>query len=127
MYVTKAQFYLFRFSLVPEYDLTVPYPSQDESHRQKRSVSHVELAETKSYKLKAFGKELPLKLSLNKNVMSRDLRVEVMQRGGRIEYHRAPRNTFYLGKVSTEPESMVAVSDAEGLVRPYCTWSLQMR
>ena len=59
--------------------------------------------------------------------MSRDLRVEVMQSDGTIEYHRAPGNTFYLGKVSTEPESMVAVSDAEGLVRPYFTWCLQMR
>ena len=48
--------------------------------------------------------------------MSPDLRVEVMRRGGAIENQPVPKNTFYLGKLSNEPESTVAVSDDGGLV-----------
>ena len=51
--------------------------------------------------------------------MSPDLRVEVMRSGGAMEYQPAPKNTFYLGKLSNDPGSMVAVSDDGGLVRVY--------
>lgn len=70
----------------------------------------------KFYKLKAFDEELPLELSLNEKLMSPDLRVEVMRRGGAIENQPVPKNTFYLGKLSNVPESTVAVSDDGGLV-----------
>ena len=74
--------------------------------------------------MKAFDEELPLELSLNKNLMAPDLRMEIMRGDGTSEYHPAPRSTFYLGKVSGDPASMVAVSDAGGLVRAYCSFQL---
>ena len=49
--------------------------------------------------------------------MSPDFKVEIKRRDGRTEYQPAPKNTFYLGKVMSEPESMVAVSHSQGVVR----------
>ena len=109
--------YLFCLTLVPRYDITEPRPLQRENRRQKRNLSNGDNPETKFYTIRAFDEEHPLELSLNKNLMSPDLKVEVMRGDGTTEYHPAPRNSYYLGKVSDDPESMVAVSDAEGLVR----------
>lgn len=101
--------------LVPEYDITEPFETD---HRHKRNLNGDD-HKTKFYKLKAFGEELPLELSLNKNLMASDLKVEVMGSDGVSVFQPAPRNSFYLGKVSSDPDSMVAVSDAGGLVRTY--------
>ena len=99
--------------LVPEYDITEPFETD---HRHKRNLNGDD-QKTKFYKLKAFGEELPLELSLNKNLMASDLKVEVMGSDGTSVFQPAPRNSFYLGKVSSDPDSIVAVSDAGGLVR----------
>lgn len=101
--------------LVPEYDITEPFETD---HRHRRNLNGDD-QKTKFYKLKAFGEELPLELSLNKNLMASDLKVEVMGSNGASVFQPAPRNSFYLGKVSSDPDSMVAVSDAGGLVRTY--------
>ena len=73
--------------------------------------------DTKHYKMDVFGQELPLKLSLNRHLMSPELRVEVQQGNRSTVFHPRLQNTFYLGKVMNDPVSIVAVSDAEGLVR----------
>lgn len=67
--------------------------------------------------MRAFDEELPIQLTLNEKLMAPDLRVEVTRSDGVMEYQPVPRNTFYLGKLSNDPESMVAVSDDGGLVR----------
>ncbi len=105
--------------IVPDYDITEPYPAQDENkaQRQKRSSQKEENLKEKIYKMTVFDEELPLKLSLNQQLMSRDMRVEFKRGDGTTDYHPAPENTFYLGKVTSDPESMVAVSHAEGMVR----------
>lgn len=82
-----------------------------------RSIRKDDQLKEKFYKMKIFDKELPLKLSLNEKLMSADMRVEIQRSDGTTDYHPAPENNFYLGKVTSDPESMVAVSDAEGMVR----------
>ena len=49
--------------------------------------------------------------------MSPDMKVEIKRSDGKTEYRPVPQNTFYLGKVTSEPGSMVAVSNSEGMVR----------
>ena len=110
------------FLAVPEYDLGVFYTSEREEHqRPKRALTSDALHEEKLYKLNAFEEEVPIQLSLNRKLMSPDLKVEVMRSDGSMEHHPIPRNTFYLGKLANDPDSMVAVSDDGGLVRK--SWS----
>lgn len=109
----------FWLLLVPDYDITEPYPSQDENNgqRQKRSLQNDDNFKEKFYKMKVFDEELPLQLSLNQQLMPPDMRVEIKRSDGTTDYHPAPENTFHLGTVLSDPESMVAVSHAEGMVR----------
>ena len=67
--------------------------------------------------MKIFDEELPLKLSLNDKLVSPYMKVEIQRSDGTTDYYPAPPNNFYLGKVVSDPESMVAVRDAEGMVR----------
>ena len=110
--------YLFNF-LVPDYDITEPYPYPEENKgdREIRSVQKDDQSKEKFYKMKIFDEELPLKLSLNDKLVSPYMMVEVQRGDGTTDYHPAPENNFYLGKVTSDPESMVAVRDAEGMVR----------
>ena len=103
--------------LVPDYDITEPYPSPEEkkSDREMRSIRKDD--QSKFYKMKIFDEELPLQLSLNDKLVSPYMMVEVQRGDGTTDYHPAPENNFYLGKVTSEPESMVAVRHAEGMVR----------
>ena len=109
---TKYFIYYEKFS-VPEYDISEPFEEKTDDHRQKRSAED----DKKYFKIKAFGEELPLQLILNQKLMSPDFKVEIKRRDGRTEYQPAPKNTFYLGKVMSESESMVAVSHSQGMVR----------
>ncbi|XP_068689559.1 A disintegrin and metalloproteinase with thrombospondin motifs 16-like, partial [Montipora foliosa] len=103
-------------SRVPEYDLDVFYTSEREKHqRPKRALTSDALHEKKLYKLNAFEEEVPLQLSLNRKLVSPDLKVEVMRSDGSMELLPIPRNNFYLGKLANDPDSMVAVSDDGGL------------
>ena len=69
------------------------------------------------YKLHAFGSKFRLKLKPNKMFMTPNLVVERHHGGGRVSAHPVPENKFYLGKVSSHPDSLVAVRSDKGLVR----------
>ena len=105
--------------LVPDYDITEPYPSPEESKggREIRSTRKDDQSKEKFYKMKIFNEELPLQLSLNDKLVSPYMMVEVQRGDGTTDYYPAPENNFYLGKVTSDPESMVAVRHAEGMVR----------
>ena len=109
---------LFLFNcLVPDYDITEPYPSPEENKGDRKMRSIRKDDQSKFYKMKIFDEELPLELSLNDKLVSPYMMIEVQRSDGTTDYHPAPENNFYLGKVTSEPESMVAVRHAEGMVR----------
>lgn len=105
--------------LVPDYDITEPHLSSEENkgNRKMRSIRKDAPSKSKFYKMKIFDEELPLKLSLNDKLVSPYMRVEIQRGDGTTDYYPAPQNNFYLGKVISDPESMVAVRDEEGMVR----------
>ena len=107
------------FCLVPDYDITEPYPSPEENKgdREMRSIRKDDRSKEKFYTMKIFDEELPLKLSLNDKLVSPYMMVEVQRGDGTTDYHPPPENNFYLGKVTSDPESMIAVRHAEGMVR----------
>ena len=80
--------------------------------RQRRSTENSNVF----YKMHAFGKDLHLNLALNDKLMSPGLQFEQTLPSGDVSMKPVPKNTFYLGHVSSDPDSLVAVSNDEGLV-----------
>ena len=110
--------YVFIPISVPEYDVIIPYQSDERGlplydQGQRRAD---EPREEIFYKVTAFGRELHLNLTLNKKLMSPNLVMETRRADGTVSHTPAPQNTYYLGHVVSDPHSMVAVSDEGGLV-----------
>ena len=82
--------------------------------RRRRSIGHPDVLH---YKLHAFGSKLQLRLKRNINLMSPNLVIERHHSGGMVTTHPAPRNKYFLGKVSSDPDSLVALRSDRGLVR----------
>ena len=82
--------------------------------RHRRSVSHPDVAH---YKLHAFGSNLQLRLKRNLMLMAPNLVIERHHQDGAVTTHPAPKNKFYLGQVSSDPDSLVALRSDGGLVR----------
>ena len=115
-------FLLFHNILVPEYDVIIPYHSKEsgkfvslslDQSRHRRSVGESEVTH---YKLAAFGQELHVTLTRNGILMNHGLTVKTQNANGTMTSHPVPENTFYLGHVSSDPGSVVAVSELGGLV-----------
>lgn len=107
--------------IVPEYEVSSPYQSNDEGEfvsysldpaRTKRSLRSDDFS---SFKLDAFGTKLHLKLKRNEHLISPDLEVLRENSDGSMTSYPVPENTFYLGHVASDPSSTVAVSNNGGL------------
>lgn len=83
--------------------------------RRRRSIGHQDVLH---YKLHAFGSKLQLRLKRNLNLMSPNLVIERHYRREIVTTRPAPRNKYYLGKVLSDPDSLVALRSDRGLVRP---------
>ena len=92
--------------------LSNPLHSRDRRSSRSPNSAH--------YKLNAFGSKLRLKLTKNDQLMAPNLRVLRHNDDGSMTSHPAPVNTFYLGRVESDPDSTVAVSNDGGLVRNDC-------
>ena len=115
--ITRINFSFIPIS-VPEYDVIIPYQSDERGlplydQRQRRAD---EPRENIFYKVPAFGRELHLNLTLNRKLMSPSLVMETRRADGTVSHTPAPQNTYYLGHVVSDPNSMVAVSDEGELV-----------
>ena len=68
------------------------------------------------YKLRAFDSDLHIRLKRNDEFMNHLVTVETQNEDGTMTSHSVPENTFYLGQVSSDPGSVVALSNLGGLV-----------
>lgn len=109
---------------MPEYDITFPKHANEKgqqisSHRAKRETQETGL---KYYHLKAFDKNLHLKVSLNKHLLGPAFHVETRHKDGSKTINDAPHRNFYHGYVIDHSGSFVALSDNRGVVRliTYC-------
>ena len=68
------------------------------------------------YNIKAFGMSLHLNLSKNEELMAPGMTVEKHE-NGTITQEDVPKNTFYRGHVASQPGSLVALSNENGLVK----------
>ena len=110
---------IFFVFVVPEYDVTTPRQTESNgrvmSHfRRRRSVAPPDVLH---YKLHAFGSKLKLRLKRNSMLMAPNLVIETHAREGVVTIRPPPKNKFYLGKLPSDPDSMVALRSDRGLVR----------
>ena len=84
--------------------------------RRRRSVAHLDVLH---YKLHAFGSKLKLRLKRNSMLMAPNLVVETHDRGGVVTTRPAAKSKFYLGKLPSDLDSMVALRSDRGLVRDF--------
>lgn len=82
--------------------------------RRKRNLRDQDVLH---YKLHAFGSKLQIRLKRNLMLMAPNLVIETHHGGGVVTTQSAPRNKFFLGKVSADPDSLVAMRSDKGLVR----------
>lgn len=59
---------------------------------------------------------LHLNLTKNSNVLAPGMVVETVNKNGSTEYSKPPHNSLYDGHVTSDPNSMVAVGNLDGLV-----------
>ena len=85
------------------------------SKRRKRSLPDDEYSH---YHVTAFGRDIHMKLKPNHNLMARGLSVEKWHDDGGVTSKPVSRTVnHYLGQSNEDPNSMVAVSNYDGLVR----------
>ncbi|KAK2573570.1 A disintegrin and metalloproteinase with thrombospondin motifs 18 [Acropora cervicornis] len=105
-------------SKIPEYDVVIPLETEPNGRtvsrfrRRKRSVARPDVLH---YRLHAFGTRLQLKMKRNKRLMAPNLVVETHHGGGMVTTRPVPKNKFYLGKVSSDLDSLVALRSNRGL------------
>lgn len=104
---------------VPEYDVAIPLETEPNGRtvsrfrRRKRSVARPDVLH---YRLHAFGTRLQLKMKRNKRLMAPNLVIETHHGEGVVTTRPVPKNKFYLGKVSSDPDSLVALRSNRDLV-----------
>ena len=115
-------FVFFVFYTVPEYEVISPVQVDEDnrflSHNlniHARHKRHAEEPRVWYYNVQAFGMSLHLNLTKNDELMSPWLTVE-RHENGTVTREDPPHNTFFTGHVNSEPGSLVAVSNENGLV-----------
>ncbi|XP_078380427.1 A disintegrin and metalloproteinase with thrombospondin motifs 16-like [Oculina patagonica] len=104
-------------SEIPEYDVSTPRQTEANGRtvsrfRRRRSVDHPDVLH---YNLHAFGSKLQLRLKRNLKLMAPNMVIERHHKGGLVTTQPAPRNKYYLGKVSSDADSLVALRSDKGL------------
>ena len=101
-----------------------PFQSNEHGHfvsydlKPKRRRRSVDDDEPSHYHVSTFGRKIHMNLRPNRNLMARGLAVEKWHDDGSVTSEPVSRtDRHYLGHTSDDPNSLVAVSNDEGLVR----------
>lgn len=108
---------------VPEYHVTIPFQADESGeflsyklHEHARFKRGTEEPKVWYYKMEAFGMSLHLNLNKSPNLFGPGLVVEKIHKNGSKEYSETPHTAFYEGHVKSDPNSIVAISNHNGLV-----------
>ena len=131
MTVYFINLFSFKLNAVPEYDVTSPFQADEsgnflsyklhEHARRKRDASHDEPI-LWYYQVQAFGVSLHLNLTKNNNLLAPGMVVEKINKNGSKEYSEPPHSAFYAGHVTSDPNSVVAIGNHDGLVSRAPFW-----
>ena len=111
------------FNVVPEYDVTRPFRADEsgtflsyklDGHaRWKRDADKPGVL---YYKIEAFGLSLHLNLTTPSTIFRPGLVVETFHKNKSKTYSELPHTAFFNGHVISDPNSVVAISNHNGLV-----------
>lgn len=110
---------------VPEYEVATPYQSDEggkyisfelnqQSSRERRDAE--EGPNPLFYSMKVFGNPLHVRVTRSPDVVSRGTVVETVYADGSTTRSDVPKTSHYLGHVTSDPSSFVALSNDNGLV-----------
>ncbi|XP_022792548.1 A disintegrin and metalloproteinase with thrombospondin motifs 6-like [Stylophora pistillata] len=107
---------------VPEYEVIAPYQSDDlgnfvdyilhDEVRTRRAISEPDFW---YFKIEAFGRSLHLNVTKVTPRVTAGAEVETVDNSGKSTYREVPRCVHYTGHVTSEPGSLVAISENKGL------------
>lgn len=113
----------FFCTVVPEYEVIAPYKSDDSGsfvdyvhHDEERTRRATSEPNFWYFKIEAFGRSLHLNVTKVMPKITAGAVVETVDHSGKSTYKEVPRGVHYTGHVTSEPESLVAISGNKGLV-----------
>ncbi len=114
------------FLSVPEYDVALPFEANEKgsfvtyslNHQSKRSLAEDENNNATPYRyiINTLGEKLDLRVKRNSKFMAPGLHLETRGTAGQRITKPVSRESFVIGKVASDPDSMVALSVTGGLV-----------
>lgn len=109
---------------MPEYELTEPYLADPKGdfvsrmlHDRDRYRRELRDRSEWNYVLNAFDKKMHLKLKRNTRLVRPGLELETRHENEDITRTPVTLNSYFHGKIASDPDSFVAVGNANGLVR----------
>ena len=110
-------------TVVPEYEVIAPYKSDDSGsfvdyvhHDEERTRRATSEPNFWYFKIEAFGRSLHLNVTKVMPKITAGAVVETVDHSGKSTYKEVPHGVHYTGHVTSEPESLVAISGNKGLV-----------
>jgi len=107
---------------VPEYDVTHPFQVDEsgnfvsyELHEHTRRKRNADRPDVFNYKIKAFGLSLHLNLTTPSTLFRPGFVVETFYENGSKKLSEPPYTAFFNGHVTSDPNSIVAISNHDGL------------
>ena len=121
--MSHSNVYIIFCTVVPEYEVIAPYKSDDSGsfvdyvhHDEERTRRATSEPNVWYFKIEAFGRSLHLNVTKVMPKITAGAVVETVDHSGKSTYKEVPRGVHYTGHVTSEPESLVAISGNKGLV-----------
>lgn len=121
--MSHSNVYIIFCTVVPEYEVIAPYKSDDSGsfvdyvhHDEERTRRATSEPNFWYFKIEAFGRSLHLNVTKVMPKITAGAVVETVDHSGKSTYKEVPRGVHYTGHVTSEPESLVAISGNKGLV-----------
>ena len=121
--MSHSNVYIIFCTVVPEYEVIAPYKSDDSGsfvdyvhHDEERTRRATSEPNFWYFKIEAFGRSLHLNVTKVMLKITAGAVVETVDHSGKSTYKEMPRGVHYTGHVTSEPESLVAISGNKGLV-----------
>ena len=109
---------------VPEYEVISPYQADEFGNlvgysllTQTRMRRNTNEANFWYFKVEAFGRSIHMNLTRVRPYIRSAALVQTVHTNGSSTYKEIPRGVYYTGHVTSDPGSLVAVNENNGLVR----------
>lgn len=108
---------------VPEYEVISPYQSDEFGNlvgyslrTQTRTRRNTKEANFWYFKVEAFGRSIHMNLTKVRPYITSAALVQTVHTNGSSTYKEIPRGVYYTGHVTSDPGSLVAINENNGLV-----------